>query len=144
MINALCLKCTKQFNATNSLWLHFYGMGWREMAGLSHQCGSVTISATSVLSYNNNSLKIVLRKNGFIKIRLRSEVHVNKKHWLTQSAWLSLEHEVLCDSLQSNGLSPSHTHKQHNDINNTASNILLFLGRCLFILPSVGTLKGMS
>lgn len=89
-------------------------------------------------------LKIALRKNGFIKIRLRSEVHVNKKHWLTQSAWLSLEHEVLCDSLQSNGLSPSHTYKQHNDINNTASNTLLFLGRYLFILPSVGTLKGMS
>lgn len=43
-------------------------------------------------------LKIALRKNNFIKIRLRSEVYVNKKHWLTQSAWLSLEHEVLCDS----------------------------------------------
>lgn len=44
------------------------------------------------------SLKIALRNNSFIKIRLRTEAYVNKKHWLTQSAWLNLEHEVLCDS----------------------------------------------
>lgn len=65
MINALRLKCTKQFNATNSLWLHFYGMGWREVAGPSHQCGSVTISATSVLLYNDNSFKNCLKKERF-------------------------------------------------------------------------------
>lgn len=91
-------KVYYQCNATNSFWLHFYGMGWREVAEPSHQCGSVTMSATSVLLDKDNCFKIALRKNSFIKIRLRTEVYVNKKDWLTQSAWLSLEHEVLCDS----------------------------------------------
>lgn len=108
MINAICLKYTKQCNATNSLWLHFYGMGWREVAAPSQQCGSVTMSATSVLPYKDHSFKNFLKKNGFIKIRLRPEVYANKKHRLTQSAWLSLEHEVLCDS-QSRAMA-SHLH----------------------------------
>lgn len=62
MINAICLKCTNQCNATNSLWLHFCGMGWKEVAGPSQQRGSVTMSATSVLLYKDNSFRNCLKK----------------------------------------------------------------------------------